>query len=111
VHYTLDPSVGRTNADLGDPAILIDNMISGSASDADGNPLGGASISIQVVPESSGEVYQTTTDADGTYSYSVPEGAYLILAEYNGSYLEPVGSDGSVSVPPNAEVNFQLPSS
>ena len=32
-HYTLDPTVGRTNADLGDPAILGDTVISGSASD------------------------------------------------------------------------------
>jgi hypothetical protein len=55
------------------------------------------------VPESPGEPYQTTTDADGSYSYSVPEGDYQILAEYypndeprGGVYLEPMNGDGSV---------------
>lgn len=93
------------NTDLGPTAVLGDNLISGSAQDADGNALEGVSIYIQ--PESSGEVYQTTTGSDGAYSYSVPEGAYVISAEYDGTSLEPVDSN-SVSVPPSAEVNFQM---
>jgi Carboxypeptidase regulatory-like domain len=109
-HYALDPTVGRTNTDPGDAVVLGDNVISGYAYDANQNPLAGASIYIQVMPESSGEVYQTTTGSDGSYSYSVPEGAYLIAAEYGGTSLAPVGSDGSVSVPPSTEVNFQLSS-
>jgi hypothetical protein len=106
----MEVTVHTMSADLGGPAILGDAVISGYAYDADQNPLEGVSISIQVVPESSGEVYQTTTGSDGSYSYSVPEGAYLIMAEYNGSYLDPVDGDGSVSVPPSTEVNFQLSS-
>jgi Carboxypeptidase regulatory-like domain len=93
------------NADLGHTALLGDNVIYGSASDMDGNALAGVSIYIQ--PESSGEVYQTTTGADGAYSYSVPEGAYVISAEYDGTSLDPVDSN-SVSVPPSGEVNFQM---
>jgi hypothetical protein len=60
------------------------------------------------VPES-GEVYQTTTDGNGKYSYSVPDGDYLVVADdpSGGAYLEPVNGDGSVTVPPNAKVNFQ----
>ena len=105
------------NAHLADPAALSDGVISGYAFDAGGQPLPGVYIYIRVVPESYGEVYQTTTDTSGAYSYSVPEGVYLVLAEYNpddepggGAYLEPVGSDGSVTVPPDAEVNFELSS-
>jgi Carboxypeptidase regulatory-like domain len=99
------PTVQRMNADLGHTALLGDNVIYGSASDMDGNALAGVSIYIQ--PESSGEVYQTTTGADGAYSYSVPEGAYVISAEYDGTSLDPVDSN-SVSVPPSGEVNFQM---
>jgi hypothetical protein len=109
-HQTLgpeaaQPTLHRMNTDLGPTAVLGDNLISGSAQDADGNALEGVSIYIQ--PESSGEVYQTTTGSDGAYSYSVPEGAYVISAEYDGTSLEPVDSN-SVSVPPSAEVNFQM---
>jgi hypothetical protein len=99
------PTLHRMNTDLGPAAVLGDNVISGSAYDADGSPLPGASIYIQ--PESSGEVYQTRTGSDGAYSYSVPEGAYVISAEYDGTSLQPVDSN-SVSVPPGAEVNFQM---
>jgi hypothetical protein len=42
---------------------------------------------------------------------------YLILAEYDpnddpegGVYLEPMKGDGSVTVPPSAQVDFQLSS-
>jgi hypothetical protein len=104
-HYTLDPTLGRANHDLGHAAILGNNLISGYAYDADQNPLEGVSIYIQ--PESSGEVYQTTTGSDGAYSYSVPEGAYVISAEYGGTSLQAVNGN-SVSVPPSAEVNFQM---
>jgi hypothetical protein len=96
---------------------FVDNEISGHAYDAAGEALEGVYIYIRVVPESYGELYQTTTDADGAYSYSVPEGVYLILAEYNpnddpegGVYLEPIKGDGSVTVPPSAQVDFQLSS-
>lgn len=85
--------------------VLGDSVISGTAQDADGNALNGVSIYIQ--PESSGELYQTRTGSDGAYAYSVPEGAYVISAEYDGTSLEPVDSN-SVSVPPSAEVNFQM---
>jgi hypothetical protein len=116
-HYTVDPThqalgpeaaqptLHRMNTDLDPTAVLGDNVISGYAYDVDQNPLEGVSIYIQ--PESSGEVYQTTTGSDGGYSYSVPEGAYVISAEYDGTSLEPVDSN-SVSVPPSAEVNFQM---
>jgi Carboxypeptidase regulatory-like domain len=99
------PTVQRMNTVLGPTAVLGDNVISGYAYDADQGPLEGVSIYIQ--PESSGEVYQTTTGSDGAYSYSVPEGAYVISAEFDGTSLEPVDSN-SVSVPPSAEVNFQM---
>lgn len=93
-----------------------DNVISGHAFDADGQPIEGACIYIRIVPDSDGPVQQTRTDADGAYSYNVPEGDYMILAEYNpngepggGAYLEPVSGDGGVSVPPSAVVDFSLP--
>jgi hypothetical protein len=93
-----------------------DNVISGSAFDADGQPLEGVCIYIRIVPESDGQVQETRTDAEGAYSYNVSEGEYQILAEYNptgepggGAYLEPVSGDGSVTVPPNAAVDFSLP--
>jgi hypothetical protein len=126
-HYSLDtthetseptaqPTEEGTNTGLGDNAALGDN-ISGYAYDAAGEALEGVYIYIRVVPESSEEPYQTTTDADGAYSYSVPEGDYLILAEYNpnddpggGAYLEPVDGDGSVTVPPGGQVDFQMSS-
>lgn len=126
-HYALDtthetsepiaqPTEDGTNTGTGDTAVLSDSVISGHAYDAAGEALGGVNIYIRVVPESSGEPYQTTTDADGAYSYSVPDGVYLISAEYSdgdsggGGYLEPTNGDGSATVPPDAEVDFQLPS-
>jgi hypothetical protein len=93
-----------------------DNVISGHAFNAEGQPLEGVCIYIRIVPESDGSVQQTTTAADGAYSYNVPEGNYQILAEYNptgepggGAYLAPVSGDGSVTVPPSAVVDFSLP--
>jgi len=105
-----------TNTGTGDTAVLSDSVISGHAYDAAGKVLEGVIIYIRVVPESSGEPYQTTTNAEGAYSYSVPDGVYLISAEYSdgdsggGGYLEPRNGDGSATVPPDAEVDFQLPS-
>jgi Carboxypeptidase regulatory-like domain len=92
-----------------------DNMISGHAFHADGQPI--AEVCIRIVLESDGAVRQTMTGADGAYSYNVPAGDYQILAEYNpndepggGAYLEPVSGDGSVTVPPTpAVVDFTLP--
>jgi hypothetical protein len=93
-----------------DRAGLRDDVISGQAVDGTGAPLPGVSIYIRVVPDN-GEVYQTTTDADGAYSVSVPEGVYLIVAEYEGgTYLEPTTGDGSVRVPPGGQVDFQMSS-
>lgn len=93
-----------------DSAGFRDDVISGQAVDATGAPLPGVSIYIRVVPDN-GEVYQTTTDADGAYSVSVPEGVYLIVAEYEGgTYLEPTTGDGSVTVPPGGQVDFQMSS-
>jgi hypothetical protein len=127
-HYALDtthetseptaqPNEEGTNTGTGDTAALSDHAIFGHAYDAAGGALEGVNIYIRVVPESSGEPYQATTDADGAYSYSVPEGVYLITAAYNpndesggGVYLEPVDGDGPVTVPPSAQVNFQLSS-
>jgi hypothetical protein len=87
-----------------------DNGIFGKASDAAGQALEGVNIYIRVVPDN-GEVYQTTTDADGAYSYSVPEGVYLIVAQYEGgTYLDPTTGDGSVTVPPGGQVDFQMSS-
>ena len=95
---------------------VADNVISGHAFNADGQPIEGVCIYIRIVPESGGQVHQTRTDADGAYSYDVPRGDYLILAEYNpkgepggGAYLEPVSGDGGVTVPPSAVVDFSLP--
>jgi Carboxypeptidase regulatory-like domain len=105
-----EPTTDASNTGVGD------NVISGHAFDADGQPIEGVCIYIRTVPESDGAVHQTTTDADGAYSYKVPDGDYLILAEYNpndepggGDYLEPVSGDGSVTVPPSAVVDFSLP--
>jgi hypothetical protein len=120
-HYALDtthdtsepivqPTEGGSNTDSGDIAAVRVNAISGYAYDANQNPLEGVAIYIRVVPESSGEPYQTTTGADGAYSYSVPGGVYLVLAEYNGAYLQPTNGDGSVTVPPSGEVDFQMSS-
>ena len=93
-----------------DTAGFGDNVISGNAYDATGQALEGVDIYIRVVPDN-GEIYQTTTDADGAYSYSVPEGVYLIVAEYEGgTYLDPTTGDGSVSVPPGGVVDFQMSS-
>jgi hypothetical protein len=109
-HYALD-----TTYDTSEPEAAQPN-VSGYAYDAAGEALAGVYIYIRVVPESSGEPYQTTTAADGSYSYSVPEGDYQIFAEYNpndepggGVYLNPM-EGGSISVPPGGQVNFQLSS-
>jgi hypothetical protein len=112
---TAQPTEDGTNTGIGDTAVLSESVISGHAYDAAGEVLEGVTIYIRVVPESSGEPYQTTTDADGAYSYSVPDGVYLISAEYSngdsgGGYLEPTNGDGSATVPPDAEVDFKLPS-
>jgi hypothetical protein len=114
-HETLAPTAQPTeegmNTGTGDAAALDENVISGYATDAAGEALEGVNIYIRVVPESSGEPYQTTTDADGAYSYSVPDGVYLVLAEYDGVYLEPTTGDGSATVPPAVQVDFQESSS
>jgi hypothetical protein len=93
-----------------------DNVISGHAFNAEGQPIEGVCIYIRIVPESAGPVQQTRTGADGAYSYNVPEGDYLILAEHNpngqpggGTFLEPVSGNGVVTVPPSAVVDFSLP--
>ena len=111
---TAQPTEDGTNSGNGDNAAPSENVISGHAYNAAGEALEGVNIYIRVVPESSGEPYQTTTDATGAYSYSVPEGVYLISAEYNSKdepggsvYLDPTNGDGSVTVPPSAEVDFQ----
>jgi Carboxypeptidase regulatory-like domain len=120
-HETLEPAAQPTeegtNTGAGDIATLIDNVIFGHAYNAAGEALEGVNVYIRVVPESSQEPYRTTTDADGKYSLRVPEGGYQILAEYNpnddpggGVYLEPTNGDGSVTVPPDVEVDFQMSS-
>ena len=71
-------------------------------------------IYIYIIPRSFGALYQTVTGADGTYSYQVPEGVYLVLAEIYpdddepeiGDYLEPIGEDGSITVPPSQVIDF-----
>jgi hypothetical protein len=95
----------------------LNGNVSGHAYDAAGEALAGVYVYIRRVPESSKEPYQTTTAADGSYSYSVPDGDYEIFAEYNpndepggGVYLQPMEGDGSVSVPGGGPVDFQLPS-
>jgi hypothetical protein len=120
-HETSEPEAAQptdegTNSGLGDIAALDDN-VSGHAYDAAGDALAGVYVYIRVLPESSGKPYQTTTAADGSYSYSVPEGDYQIFAEYNpndepggGVYLQPMEGDGSISVPPSAQVDFRLSS-
>jgi hypothetical protein len=92
----------------------LDASVSGHAYGQTGEALQGVYIYIQAVPES-GEPYQATTDADGLYSISVPEGDYQIFAEYNpnnepggGVYLQPRNGDGSVSLTSSAEVDFDL---
>jgi hypothetical protein len=122
VHYALDtthetsePTAQPTEEGMytgtGDAAALQESVISGYATNAAGEALEGVTIYIRVVPESSGEPYQTTTDADGAYSYSVPDGVYLVSAEYDGVYLEATTGDGSATVPPAAQVDFQESSS
>jgi hypothetical protein len=124
-HYALDttqetseptpaPTEEGMNTDTGGVAIATDSVISGHAYDAAGQALEGVNIYIRVVPESSGEPYQTATDAAGAYAYSVPDGVYLVSAEDNsdggsggGVYLDPTNGDGSVTVPPNAKVDFR----
>jgi hypothetical protein len=103
-----DPTEEASDTGVGD------NVISGHAFNAEGQPLEGVCIYIRT--ESDVPDQHTKTDADGAYSYNVPEGAYMILAEYNpngepggGAYLEPVSGDGGVSVPPSAVVDFSLP--
>jgi hypothetical protein len=119
-HFTPDATHKALQAEVGlmqegtytgfHTAGFADNVISGSASDAAGQALEGVNIYIRVVPDN-GEVYQTTTDAEGAYSYSVPEGVYLIVAEdEGGTYLNPTTGDGSVTVPPGGVVDFQMPS-
>jgi hypothetical protein len=110
-HYALDTTYETSEPEAAQP------NVSGYAYDAAGEALAGVYIYIRVVPESSGEPYQTTTDANGSYSYSMPEGDYQIFAEYNpndepggGVYLEPMEGDGSISVPPGGQVDFQLSS-
>jgi hypothetical protein len=92
----------------------LDASVSGHAYGQAGEALQGVYIYIQAVPES-GEPYQTTTDADGLYSLSVPEGDYQIFAEYNpnnepggGVFLQPTNGDGSISLTSSAEVDFRL---
>jgi hypothetical protein len=110
-HYALDTTYETSEPEAAQP------NVSGYAYNAAGEALAGVYVYIRVVPESSGEPYQTTTAGDGLYSYSVPEGDYQIFAEYNpndepggGVYLEPMAGDGSISVPPGGQVDFQLSS-
>ncbi len=114
---TAEPIEDPTNTGTADNAALSDSVISGHAYDEAGEALEGVNIYIRVVPESSGTPYQTATDAEGAYSYSVPDGVYLVSAEYNskggsggGVYLEPTNGDGSVTVPPNVELDFRMSS-
>jgi hypothetical protein len=108
---TAQPTEDGTDTGAGDNAVLSENVISGHAYNAAGEALQGVNIYIRAMPETSGEPYQTTTDADGAYSYSVPDGVYLISAENGGgAYLEPTTGDGSVTVPPDTEVDFQMSS-
>jgi hypothetical protein len=96
-----------------------DNLISGHAYTRDGSPVAGAMIYIYILPRTLGSLYRTQTGADGSYSYSVPGGVYLIQAAVDNDNpnlivdLVPrqTTSDGvaSVSVPPSQVVDFDAP--
>ena len=94
-----------------------ENTVQETAYDRDGYPLEGVEIYIYIVPRSFGALYRTVTGADGSYSYQVPEGVYLVLAEIYpevdepeiGDSLEPIGEDGSITVPPSQVIDFRLP--
>jgi hypothetical protein len=101
-HYALDTTYETSEPEAAQP------NVSGYASDAAGAALAGVYVYM--------EPYQTTTAADGSYSFSVPAGEYQIFAEYNpngepggGVYLEPM-EGVSISVPPGGQVNFRLSS-
>ena len=60
------------------PAYLPAGVISGIVTDADGEPLIGASVLVE------GTTVGTVTDLDGTYSLALPEGANQLVFAYTG---------------------------
>jgi hypothetical protein len=64
------------------------HTVSGHVRDGDGNPLAGATVTIQATP-----LPPATTDASGAYSFaSVPEGEYDVTASAGGCYETQTGT-------------------
>jgi iron complex outermembrane receptor protein len=85
------------------PAVVLAGTVSGTVADDAGQPIAGATV---LVVESGRDV---TTDANGSYSLSLPAGDYVLLAAASGHRTEEI----SVSVPADGSetVDFSLPAS
>jgi hypothetical protein len=96
-----------------------EDLISGHAYTRGGAPLAGAMVYIYVLPRTYGTLYRAQTRADGSYSYAVPGGVYLVQAAVDNDNPNLIVdlvprqtlSDGvaSVSVPPSQVIDFDAP--
>jgi hypothetical protein len=113
------PGPPGTRQGSGQDAPSGEHQVSGYAYDSEGGPLAGVEIQIYILPRTFGSLYRTMTGADGSYSYSVPEGVYQLFAQIDDPDpnlvvdLEPLQttSDGvaSITVPPSQVVDFHVP--
>lgn len=110
---------GQYSDEAGTGSESHETQISGHAYDSQGNLLAGVKIYIYILPRSPGSLYRTETGADGSYSYPVPEGVYLVQAQIDDPDpnlivdLEPQQTNeegvAAFSVPPSPVVDFWLP--
>jgi len=106
---------GGTGRERAEPA--ADNVVSGRTFDSDGRPMAGIDVALYVVPRRLGAVYQAKSGSGGRYSLRVPQGVYLLAAQYNpdpsdlGEDLYTAGGESTISVevPPGGKYDFRLP--
>lgn len=102
---------GYTDGGGGTDSEASQYMVQGTVHDASGNPIEGVRVTFYIVPRSYGSFYETTTDSNGSYSYTLPEGVYQTFAFYgepDEGELTPSGTDSgsSFSIPPGHVIDF-----
>jgi len=75
-------------------AVMAQRTITGSVTDAEGEPLIGASILVQ------GTSTGTVTDIDGNYTLNLPEDAKVLVVSYTGFITQevPVGASNTIDI-------------